>query len=170
MNELLLRDITEVDLNRERSYDENLLKCTMQNKCPTCQNQITHDIYLEEPDSVLYEDDFFRVVLEYRPRKSGHTVIIVKRHYEDISDMPVELAQPLFTVMHKVILALKMVLKAEKVYVLTMCDNGKNHLTFQLLPRYKGEPAGSKVFTSPRHRLKTNSKVISALRMYIKQL
>ena len=66
--------------------------------------------------------------------------------------------------------ALKEVLEAEKVYMCTMCDGGRNHLHFQLIPRDKNSIIGSKVFVNPRGVCVENKEEIENLRGTIKRL
>ena len=117
--------------------------------CPTCRNMEFGDVYPNE-GTVFYEDDKVICLFEKYARAVGHTIILSKEHYEDISDMPIELGTHIFEVSKKIIELLKEKLGAEKVYMCTMCDGKRNHLHFQLLPRLTGDTIGSKNFVKER--------------------
>lgn len=109
--------------------------------CFSCQNFITGDIF---PDDglVFYEDEKVRCLFEKYPRATGHTVIVAKEHYEDISEMPIELGIHILKISDAIIKLHKEIIGAEKVYMCTICDGKRNHLHFQLFPRLKGETIG----------------------------
>ncbi len=109
--------------------------------CFSCQNFVTNDIF---PDDglIFYEDDLVRCQFEKYPKATGHTVIIAKAHYEDISEMPLELGTHILKISDAIIKLHKEILGAEKVYMCTICDGKRNHLHFQLFPRLKGESIG----------------------------
>ncbi len=121
--------------------------------CPSCRNMEFGDLYPSE-GRVFYEDDRVICLFEKYPRAVGHTIILSKEHYEDISDMPIELGTHIFEVSKRIIDLLKVKIGAEKVYMCTMCDGNRNHLHFQLLPRLAGETIGSKNFVRERGILK----------------
>lgn len=113
--------------------------------CFTCQNFITGDIF---PDDglVIYEDELVRCQFEKYPRATGQTIIVSKNHYEDISEMPIDLGIHILKISDAIIKLHKEILGAEKVYMCTICDGKRNHLHFQLLPRLKGETIGYQNF------------------------
>jgi histidine triad (HIT) family protein len=53
-------------------------------------------------------------------------------------------------VTHALVNALKTVVAAEKVYMVTMCSGSLSHLHFQLIPRRAGEMIGGRVFAAER--------------------
>ena len=59
---------------------------------------------------------------------------------------------------------IKEVLGAVKVYMCTMCDDGRNHLHFQLIPRYEGNVIGSKLFVNERGIVEIDKEIIEKLR------
>ena len=83
-----------------------------------------------------------RCQFEKYPRATGHTIIVSKEHYEDISEMPLELGTHILKISDAIIKLHKEIIGAEKVYMCTICDGKRNHLHFQLLPRLKGETIG----------------------------
>ncbi|CAK7044462.1 HIT family protein [Tissierella carlieri] len=109
--------------------------------CFSCYNFITGDIF---PDDglIFYEDEKVRCQFEKYPRATGHTIIVAKEHYEDISEMPLELGVHILKISDAIIKLHKEIIGAEKVYMCTICDGKRNHLHFQLLPRLKGETTG----------------------------
>ncbi|WP_130808293.1 HIT family protein [Senegalia massiliensis] len=109
--------------------------------CFGCDNFRTGGIF---PDDglIIYEDEKIRCQFEKYPRATGQTIIVSKEHYEDISEMPLELGTYILKISNEIIKLHKEILGAEKVYMCTLCDGKRNHLHFQLFPRLKGEPIG----------------------------
>ena len=102
----------------------------------------------EIPSTTLYEDNDFRVILDVNPASKGHTLILPKKHAENLYDLPDETASK------ALVLAKNMVSKIEKALE---CDglnlvqnNGEAagqtvmHFHMHVIPRYEG---GSKMVT-----------------------
>ncbi|HAK42932.1 MAG TPA: HIT family protein [Clostridium sp.] len=109
--------------------------------CFGCYNFNTGDIFPDE-GLIFYEDDKVRCQFEKYPRATGQTIIVSKEHYEDISEMPLELGTYILKISDAIIKLHKEIIGAEKVYMCTIRDGKRNHLHFQLFPRLKGEPRG----------------------------
>lgn len=137
-----LNDNEKILLNNRRAKIKEY-----QNKgiCFLCENFITGDIF---PDDglIIYEDDLIRCQFEKFPRAVGQTIIVSKQHYEDISEMPLDLGTHILKISNEIIKLHKKIIGAEKVYMCTICDGKRNHLHFQLLPRLKGETIGYQNF------------------------
>jgi histidine triad (HIT) family protein len=132
--------------------------------CPTCQDLQHGDIYPPGADRVFYEDDAVCCLLELWPRNPGHTIILLKPHFEDISQMPLAFGARVLPVLHATIGALKEVLGAEKVYLCTMCDGRRNHLHLQLIPRLPGDAiTGSQLFVKDRAYLEDYADTVRHL-------
>ena len=119
-------------MNAEEKRVEMLLKNKVgklqeEGTCPTCRNFMFDDVYPND-GKVFYEDDKIICLFEQYPRAVGHTIILTKAHYEDISEMPIELGTHILDITKKIIDLLKDKLGAEKVYMCTMCDGKRNHL------------------------------------------
>lgn len=100
----------------------------------------------EIPSATLYEDEDFRVILDLGPASKGHALILPKKHYVDIYELPEEVAAKVF------VLASKM---AKKMTEALDCDgfnvvqNNKAvagqtvfHFHMHLIPRYEGDKVG----------------------------
>jgi histidine triad (HIT) family protein len=133
------KEALESRRSKIKEYQENDI-------CFSCQNFISGDIF---PDDglIIYEDKLIRCQFEKYPRATGQTIIISQEHYEDISEMPLELGTYILNVANAIIKLHKEILGAEKVYMCTICDGKRNHLHFQLFPRLKGETIGYHNFT-----------------------
>lgn len=113
--------------------------------CFSCHNFISGDIFPDE-GLIFYEDEKVRCQFEKYPRATGQAIIVSKEHYEDISEMPLELGIHILKISDVIIKLQKEIIGAEKVYMCTICDGKRNHLHFQLLPRLKGETIGYRHF------------------------
>ena len=147
---MLIRKKQKSDIEKEKPYKNNWQKVRDLNLCPTCEHAKRKDIFIENDNEYIYEDDLFLAKFESWPRREGHSIIIVKPHYEDISEMPIDLAHTFMAISKSLIDSLMIVLNPIKVYLVTMCDGGRNHLHFQYIPRFDGETHGKHVFVSQR--------------------
>jgi diadenosine tetraphosphate (Ap4A) HIT family hydrolase len=120
----------------------------------------------------IMENKYFLVILDKYPKVTGHTLVISKRHAEDITKLTDNESRSLASILIKASKMLKESLGAEKVYMMTICEhwepieiNSKwnkgqtlpsttEHFHFQLLPRYKEmrtkEIAQENMFTRPQ--------------------
>ena len=90
--------------------------------------------------------------------------MLVKKHFEDISELPANQLGHVYATIHHCIVALKKTLNAKKVYLCTMCDGKRNHLHYQLIPRLPEDVIlGSRVFVNQRKVLEDAESVISSL-------
>ena len=88
--------------------------------------------------NTIYEDDLVRVFMDANPVSIGHLLIVPKKHYENILDMPNEL------LMHEQIIARNMLkLLKDKLNIdgLTLTQNNLygqevKHYHLHLIPRY----------------------------------
>ncbi|MBI4094584.1 MAG: HIT family protein [Candidatus Liptonbacteria bacterium] len=96
---------------------------------------------------VVYEDEWTHAFLDIRPLAKGHTVIIPKKHYPTIFEVPDKEIGPLFLALKKVAEGV-----AESVHAdgLTMGINHKEasgqtveHLHIHVIPRFHGDGGGS---------------------------
>ena len=84
--------------------------------CFSCENFITGDIFTDD-GLIIYEDDLIRCQFEKFPRAVGQTIIVSKQHYEDISEMPLDLGTHILRISNDIIKLHKKIIGAEKVYM-----------------------------------------------------
>jgi len=95
------------------------------------------------PVSSVYEDDCVMAFLDNRPASDGHTLVIPKKHFETICDIPDAEIAHLFEVVKKVAVAVKETVNPEGLTVIQR--NGKAagqhilHLHVHVIPRYSGQ-------------------------------
>lgn len=137
--------------------------------CPTCFDREHDYILFGNSDSrLLYENEDFICLLVDRPRANGHTVIISKKHFKDMSETDDEVISKVYLFAKKVMIALKETYECESVYLCTMCDGPMNHFHVQLIPRYKNEKRGSKNFVKYRRPYHEDLKKVEFLREVLK--
>ncbi len=91
----------------------------------------------------VYEDSLNLAFLDINPSSLGHTIIIPKKHYQKLEEMPEEEAKELFSVIFRLT---KIIPKSVGT---TDCNiginNGKfagqevSHLHFHIIPRFEGD-------------------------------
>ena len=97
----------------------------------------------EIPSSKVYDDDNFFGILDLHPKAEGHTLIISKKHYKTLLDMPSSLGSELIDAVKEVGLNL---IKEEKAEAFNfIINNGEaagqvvHHLHGHIIPRKEGD-------------------------------
>ena len=100
----------------------------------------------EIPSSKVYEDDNCYAFLDIGPLSWGHTLIIPRKHYELITEMPPEEVAALTSVIPKLASAVMKATGAEGLNVLqnngAIAGQAVDHLHFHLIPRDAGDGLG----------------------------
>jgi histidine triad (HIT) family protein len=95
------------------------------------------------PVSSIYEDDHVMAFLDNRPAGDGHILVIPKKHFETIYNIPDEEITHLFKIVKKVAVAVKETVNPEGLTIIQR--NGKAagqhvlHLHIHIIPRYSGQ-------------------------------
>ena len=93
--------------------------------------------------NTLYEDDDFRVIFDVSPATEGHVLILPKKHYANVFELPEELASKVYVLAKKVAAALKEITGCNGVNILQ--NNGEAagqtvfHFHMHVIPRYHEE-------------------------------
>jgi len=102
----------------------------------------------KEIDSkIVYEDEFSIAFLDINPSQKGHLLVIPKKHYQNLTEVPEEETTKLFETVKKMTILLE-----EKLNVSSFNigwnhgeDAGQviNHLHIHIIPRYPNDGGGS---------------------------
>lgn len=97
----------------------------------------------EIPCSKVYEDDLFIAFLDIRPIRKGHTLIVPKKHFENLFDTPEEEARAIYQVTARVAAAVKEATGASGINVIQNngADSGQEvfHSHLHIIPRKKDD-------------------------------
>jgi histidine triad (HIT) family protein len=91
--------------------------------------------------SRIYEDEHAIAFLDARPVNEGHTLVISRRHYENIFEIPDEELANVFRIVKKVATAIMRSKKAEGIRIVQNNGSAAHQLIFHLhvhiIPEYK---------------------------------
>ena len=97
----------------------------------------------EIPSEKVYENDNFIGILDINPKTKGHALLISKKHFKTILDMPSSLGNELIEVVKKVSFDL---IKKEKAEGFNFIINTNEvagqvvpHMHFHIIPRTKND-------------------------------
>ena len=98
----------------------------------------------EIPAKILYEDDYSISFLDAFPVAKGHTLVIPKKHFTKIQEMPSDLNQKLFDSVHKMINKVDALEGSTLVAVHNGKESGQEvpHVHVHLIPRSVTDSAG----------------------------
>lgn len=100
----------------------------------------------EIPTATLYEDDDFRVILDQGPATKGHALILPKKHYANIYELPEELAARAMVLAKRMAGTMTEALNCDGFNLVQ--NNGEAagqtvfHFHMHLIPRYNNDHAG----------------------------
>ena len=98
------------------------------------------------PSAKVYEDDTVLAFLDLSPVHPGHTLVIPKKHYKDMLEVPSELGTAVFAALKKVGAAVVKATGATGFNV--MQNNGLSagqtmfHIHWHIIPRFDGDGLG----------------------------
>jgi len=97
----------------------------------------------EEHASCIYEDEDVIAFLDARPVNEGHTLVVSKKHYENIFEIPDEELADLFKVVKKVANAIMKSEKAEGIRIVQNNGSAAHQIIFHfhvhIIPQYEGQ-------------------------------
>lgn len=97
----------------------------------------------EIPSTTIYEDEYFKVILDIEPASKGHALVLAKDHYANLYELSDELATKALLVAKKVITVMTDILGCDGYNVLQ--NNGEAagqtvfHFHMHLIPRYQDD-------------------------------
>ena len=92
----------------------------------------------EIPSYTIYEDDDFRAFLDINPITNGHTLLIPKKHYENMFELDEEMIPKIYNVAKKINEIFKEKLNSEGFTLIQNNGHGQDvkHYHLHLIPRY----------------------------------
>jgi len=95
----------------------------------------------EIPSYTIYEDDIIMAFLDVNPNHNGHTLIIPKKHYENIYDIDEDTLNYIMKKAKEIAGLLKEKLNCDGI---SLCENNEygqeiKHFHLHLIPKYKEE-------------------------------
>ncbi len=96
------------------------------------------------PSSAIYEDEWFRVILDLGPASRGHALILPKNHFADLLELDEETSSKVLALAAKVGAAMKKSLGCAGFNLVQ--NNGEAagqtvfHFHMHVIPRYEGGP------------------------------
>ena len=95
------------------------------------------------PSVKIWEDKKHLAILDINPATKGHTLVIPKKHYETIFNMPKKLLKETIEVAQKIAKLLKEKLNAEGINLLNsnnkVAQQDVFHYHIHVIPRYSNE-------------------------------
>ena len=97
----------------------------------------------EEHASFVYEDKDVVAFLDLRPVNEGHTLVVPRKHYENIFEVPDEEVANLFKIVKKLAYGIMKSEKAEGISIVQNNGEAAHQLIFHfhvhIIPRYEGQ-------------------------------
>jgi histidine triad (HIT) family protein len=111
--------------------------------------------------AVVFEDEFSMAFLDHRPLFPGHCLLIPKRHYETLNDLPASEVGPLFGNARTLAAAVEEALAADGSFVAVnnRVSQSVPHLHIHVVPRRRKD--GLRGFFWPRGKYAGESEIES---------
>ena len=108
------------------------------NECVFCKI-----VKKEIPSDIIYEDDNFFAFLDINPNNLGHSLIIPKKHYENIYNLPDEILKNIAPLIKKIAVAVKNGVNADGINIIMNNDGAAGqivpHAHFHIIPRFASD-------------------------------
>jgi len=116
--------------------------------CPFCQI-----VARETSAYIVFEDDVSLAFLDHRPLFPGHCLLITKKHYPTLYDLPDDLMGPIFSNARNLAQAVQSAMQADGTFVAinNVVSQSVPHFHMHIVPRKRGD--GLRGFFWPRHKV-----------------
>lgn len=92
---------------------------------------------------IVYEDDFSLAFLDIAPTNPGHTLLIPKKHYSNLYEMPDELLAKFAPNIKKLSIAVKKGVSADGINIIINNEPAAGQIIFHhhthIVPRFEGD-------------------------------
>lgn len=97
----------------------------------------------EIPSFKVFENDWVFSFLDINPLAKGHALVIPKKHYENVFDIPEEELKEIISIAKKLAGRIKEKLNADGVNLMNAsgqaAEQSVNHFHLHIIPRYKND-------------------------------
>jgi histidine triad (HIT) family protein len=109
---------------------------------------------------LIFEDADFLAFLDHRPLFAGHCLLVPRRHFETVLDLPVELGGVLFAHTQRLARAVEVGMKADGFFlaVNNRVSQSVPHVHTHVIPRRKKD--GLKGFFWPRYKYSGEEEMV----------
>ena len=94
----------------------------------------------EIPSYTIYEDEYVKCFLDNSPKKNAHTLIVPKKHFTDINDIPEDILLHVVSTAKKIMKLIEERMSADGFELVQ--NNGTlelvKHFHLHIIPNYKG--------------------------------
>ena len=115
--------------------------------------------------SIVFEDEVSVAFLDHRPLFPGHCLLVPKKHFETLTDLPVELVGPFFQNAQLLARAVEVALEAEGSFVAmnNRVSQSVPHLHVHVVPRRRKD--GLKGFFWPRNKYVDQAEMLGVQKL-----
>lgn len=124
----------------------------------------------EIPSAQVYEDEHSYTFLDIKPVNPGHTLLVPKKHFANLYEMPDDVLAELAPIIKKLGIAIKKAVSADGINIGMNNDPAAGQLVFHahihIMPRYKNdgyEPWVGGPYKNNEAMNETAKKIISNL-------
>ena len=114
---------------QEKRFDIQKLGRIPKDKCFICKHQI-------DDEDIVFENDKFIAFLDMYPPTKGYTILAVKRHIEDITELSEDEYIKLQKILFKISRAIKKAFNPKRICLLNS-GGLLTHWHFHIIPMYK---------------------------------
>lgn len=114
----------------------------------------------ETSATIVFEDEVSVAFLDHRPLFPGHTLLVPRKHFETLSDLPAELVGPFFQNVQLLARAVEFAREAEGSFVAmnNRVSQSVPHLHVHIVPRRRKD--GLKGFFWPRSKYDSDAQLV----------
>jgi histidine triad (HIT) family protein len=122
----------------------------------------------EIPAHIVYEDEHTFAILDIKPKKLGHTLVITKKPYRNLLEIPDEVLEHYSKTIKKVSLAVKNALNSDGLNVTVNIESAGwqevFHSHVHIIPRFHGDnmdlnPGTHEAYSSPEEMKEYADKI-----------
>lgn len=119
----------------------------------------------EIPSAKVYEDDDVLAILDISQTTKGHTLVMPKKHYQNILECPQDLMHKVMDVAQRIGQAEMMLFGASGINILTNVGEAAGqsvpHFHVHVIPRYLGKDPGLQIEMRPQDTSNMNLPLLA---------